>query len=77
MRFKKLRISIGIALIIFVLVVGNILAFGLAQHKQQQSVTKLSQSDLQAADSAPKKVILPAANQTSSKAQYSTVSTET
>lgn len=29
MRFKKLRISVGIAIVLFLLIVGNIIAFGL------------------------------------------------
>lgn len=31
MRFKKLRLSVGIALVLFVLVAGNVIVFGLIQ----------------------------------------------
>lgn len=33
MRFKKLRRAVGIALVIFIFVVANIIAFGLVQEK--------------------------------------------
>lgn len=35
MRFKKLRVFIAVALIIFILVVANIIVFGLMQNKLQ------------------------------------------
>lgn len=44
MRFKKLRLFVGIAILIFVLVVGNIIAFGL-MHNQAQSQSNIAAID--------------------------------
>jgi hypothetical protein len=33
MRFKKLRMAVGISLVVFILVFGNIIAFGLLSQK--------------------------------------------
>jgi hypothetical protein len=48
MRFKKLRTAVGISMIIFVLVVANLIAFGLIQEKLIALQTKdiLSESRL-------------------------------
>jgi len=35
MRFKKLRLSVGIALVLFILIAGNIIAFGKVVDKKQ------------------------------------------
>ena len=37
MRFKKLKIFVGISLVLFILVVGNILAFGLLKKYDNES----------------------------------------
>lgn len=42
MRFKKLKWSVGIALVLFILLVGNIIAFGLAQNKQNDSASGIA-----------------------------------
>ncbi len=42
MRFKKLRLMVGIAILIFILVVGNIIAFGLTHNNSQNQSTIVS-----------------------------------
>ena len=37
MRFKKLKIFVGISMILFILIVGNILAFGLLKKYDNES----------------------------------------
>ncbi len=37
MRFKKLRIAVGISLVIFILLVGNIIVFGMSDDKSEDS----------------------------------------
>lgn len=36
MRFKKLRLYVGIAIVLFILIAGNIIAFGLLHKNQTQ-----------------------------------------
>lgn len=42
MRFKNLRIIVGIAMVVFILVVGNIIAFG-AFHGKNEAANKSSE----------------------------------
>lgn len=42
MRFRKLKIFVGIALVVFILVIGNIYAFGLLKKSTQTSDSNLS-----------------------------------
>ncbi len=41
MRFKKLRIFVGIAILIFVLVIGNIIAFGLTHNTNSNNIAAI------------------------------------
>ena len=45
MRFEKLRISVGIALVLFILIVGNIIVFGLLNNPNSSQISK-TQPDL-------------------------------
>ena len=44
MRFKKLKISVAIALIVFALIVANTIAFGLLQTKEQSNLATTTDS---------------------------------
>ena len=57
MRFKKLRLSVGIALILFILIAGNIIAFGKLVDKKP--IVQSNNSDTILVDPkqiAPKKI---------------------
>lgn len=44
MRFKKLRLAVGISLVVFILIAGNVIVFGLLQNKNNSA--KISNDQL-------------------------------
>lgn len=58
MKFKKLRLAVGIALVIFIFVIGNIIIFGEMTKGTQTSAN--SQDNLKLGDP---KIVLPSATQ--------------
>ncbi len=64
MRFKKLRLVVGIAMIIFVLVVGNIIVSGFMQNNSSSSQAGVPVNIIKSGQQAPSVTVQPASSNT-------------